>query len=260
MKLKPKHIQQLRVLSYITIGLLGILLIISAVERKGENRVKDVLVDVEPLPDGSILIKKEDVFLAIDRSFGYPLNSVPLIEVDMERLERILEEDPFVLDAETYIDAKNQLAIQIVQREPVIRVIDNNGLNYFLDNTGVKMKTSPHASPHVLVFTGNIPPYSTDFITSEKPHLLRELFYLGKMIRADEFFEPMIEQIHVGNQNEVTLVPKIGGQKIFFGRLRMEEDKLRRLKIFYEEATPYEGWRKYRSLDLRYEGQVVAKR
>lgn len=260
MTLKLKHIQQLRTLGYLTGGLLGILLIISAVERKGENRIRDVIVEVENLPDGSILIKKEDVLTTIDRSFGYPLNSMQIREVNMERLERVLEEDPFVLDAETFIDAKNELTILIDQREPVVRVIDNNGLNYYMDKEGMKMNTSEHASPHILVLTGNIPPHSTDFLEPDKEHLLKDLFYLAAMIREDGFLEPMIEQIHVSNRNEVTLVPKIGRQKIFFGRLRDAADKLKRLKIFYREAAPHEGWRKYRSIDLRYDGQIVAKR
>ncbi|MCB0629946.1 MAG: cell division protein FtsQ/DivIB [Saprospiraceae bacterium] len=258
--MQQKHIRQLKTLGYLAAGLLGILLIISAVERKGENRVVDVVVDIEPLPDSSLLIKREDVLLAIDRSFGYPLNALPVREVNMERLERILEEDPFVLDAETYINAKSKIFIHIEQREPILRVIDNNGLNYFLDRTGVRMKPSQHASPHVIVLTGNIPPYSDDFLEPDKDHLLKDLFELTELIRKDELLNPMIEQIHVTNRNEVTLVPKIGQQKIFFGRIRESEEKLERLKIFYREAAPYEGWRKYRSLDLRYEGQVVAKR
>ena len=32
-------------------------------------------------------------------------------------LERVLEEDPFILDAETFIDAQNKVNIHIVQRE-----------------------------------------------------------------------------------------------------------------------------------------------
>lgn len=260
MTLKQKHIRQLRTLGYLTGGLLGILLIISAVERKGENRVRDVLVAVEALPDGSVLIQKDDVLSIIDRSFGFPLNSIPVREVDLERLERVLEDDSFVLDAEAYIDAKNQLSIRVEQREPVMRVIDNNGLNYYMDQGGVKMKTSAHAAPHVLVLTGNIPPHTTDFLEPKKEYLLKDLFYLAEQIRRDPFMGPMIEQVHVSNRNEVTLIPKIGRQKIFFGRLRDAEDKIRRLKIFYQEAAPYEGWRKYRSIDLRYNGQVVAKR
>lgn len=258
--LQTKHIQQLKTLGYLATGLLGILLIISAVERKGENRVEDLIVEVEPLADSSILIKKEDVLLLIDRSFGFPLNSIPVREVDIERVERILEEDPFILDAEAYLNAKNQLFISVMQREPVIRVSDNNGLNYYMDDQGVKMKLSQHAAPHVMVLTGNIPPHSTDFLEPKKEHMLKDLFKLTELIRHDDFLRPLIEQVHVSNRNELTLVPKIGPEKVFFGRVYDPEEKLRRLKIFYREVTPYEGWRKYRSLDLRYDGQVVAKK
>ena len=36
--------------------------------------------------------------------------------------------------------------------------------------------------------------------------------------------------------------------------------RLRRLKTFYREGLPYEGWRKYSSFDLRYADQVVARK
>jgi cell division protein FtsQ len=35
---------------------------------------------------------------------------------------------------------------------------------------------------------------------------------------------------------------------------------LNRLKIFYKEGMPYEGWRKYETINLKYSGQVVCKR
>jgi len=70
----------------------------------------------------------------------------------------------------------------------------------------------------------------------------------------------MIEQIHVSNQGEMTLVPKIGDQKIFFGKLADADKKLEKLRIFYQEGMPYEGWRKYKSIDVRYAGQIVCKK
>lgn len=260
MTLKPQHVRQLRTLGYLAAGLLGLLMIIAAVNRKGANLVADVMIQVDTLPDGSTLITREDVLRDLDLSFGYPLNSLPVREINMERVERVLEKDPFVLDAEAYMDARNRIAIRITPREPILRIIDNNRLDYYLDDLGVRMDPSPHASPHVLVATGNIPPYTFDFQEPEKEHLLADLLQLVQLIRADDFFEAMIEQVHVSNHNEVILVPKMGRQKIYFGRLRDAEDKLRRLRIFYTEAAPYEGWRRYRSLDLRFEGQVVARR
>ena len=58
------------------------------------------------------------------------------------------------------------------------------------------------------------------------------------------------------------LAPKVGYQIILLGRYDPEriERKLKRLKTFYREGLPYKGWREYRSFDLRYEDQVVAKK
>ena len=69
----------------------------------------------------------------------------------------------------------------------------------------------------------------------------------------------MFEQVHVFS-GEFTLVPKVGNQKIKFGDIEDAVGKLRRLRIFYDEGMPYEGWQKYRTLDLRFEGQVVCER
>ncbi|MCD8495579.1 MAG: hypothetical protein LRY45_02460 [Bacteroides graminisolvens] len=54
----------------------------------------------------------------------------------MERIERVLEEDPFVVDADAYVDSRSRVNVKISQREPMLRIIDNNGLNYYLDADG----------------------------------------------------------------------------------------------------------------------------
>jgi cell division protein FtsQ len=70
----------------------------------------------------------------------------------------------------------------------------------------------------------------------------------------------LIEQIYVSNTGEFTLIPKVGDQKILFGNYTNVKDKLENLKIFYQEGMPYEGWQKYRTINLKYKGQVVCER
>ena len=108
-------------------GLFGAaVLVISAVEKKEASLTKEILIDIQPLNDGNKLIDRQDILTTIDRSFGFKLEGLPLGEVDVERLERILEDDPFVLDADVFIDAKNNINIGIDQRAPILRIIDNN--------------------------------------------------------------------------------------------------------------------------------------
>jgi cell division protein FtsQ len=234
-------------------------MVISAVERKESSEVVEIKVNINPLESGNSLLNDKDILNTIERSFGYPLTALPVGEVDIERLEKVLESDPIIANADAFIGADNAITIDIDQREPLLRIIDNNGLNYYLDVDGSKMPLSKHFSPRVLVATGNIPPHTPDFM-QRKRHLLKDLFELTMFIRNDEFLQSMIEQIHLNNRGEFTLVPKIGDHLIQLGRMHDMEDKLSRLKIFYKEGMPYEGWRKYDAVDLRYKGQVVCKR
>jgi cell division protein FtsQ len=54
----------------------------------------------------------------------------------------------------------------------------------------------------------------------------------------------------------------VGGQKIIFGSANSDEevkDKFEKLKLFYKEAIPFEGWNKYEEISLKYKKQIVCK-
>ena len=256
--MSPELIHTLKRLGWVAGLFLTLVLIVSAMERKSGSEVKQLEIVINPLPGGYRLIDTSDVRKLIFRSFGYHLEGQKQNIVNIDRLERILIDDAFVLDAEVHINRQREVKIEVWQREPVIRIIDNNGLNYYLDKEGIKLPLSKHFTARVLVATGNLPPHSTDFLEKET-HLLKDLFQLAHLIRADEFYRSLIEQVHT-NAGGFTLVPKVGDQKIRFGKIEGAVEKLERLKIFYENGLAYEGYAKYKNLDLRYEGQVVAQK
>lgn len=258
------HISQEKRQAMVRIGW-GLLLIaaavvvISAVERKEASLVTELAIDIAPLPDGELLIDGPDVRQAIERSFGYRLEGLPIGAIDVQRLENALEAEPFILNADAYISANNRVRVAIEQRQPVLRVMDNNGLNYYLDNNGIKMPLSAHVAAKVIVATGNLPPYDPKFL-DRRHNALKDVFLLAHLIREDEFLHAMIEQAHVSNRGEITLAPKVGNHKIVFGKFENAEEKFRRLKTFYREALPYEGWNRYSEISLQYAGQVVCKK
>ncbi len=235
------------------------MVILAAVGRKESSPSSGVEVKVRPLESGSALLNDKDVLELINRVYGHHLEGRPIGQIDPQRIEKMLEADPFVLNADVYFDAGNKVNVRIDQREPVLRIIDNNGLNYYLDKDGIKMPLSRRYAAHVLVATGNIPPHDPNFL-ERKRHLLKDVFLLAQTLREDPFFQVMIEQIYVSNTGEFTLVPKLGDQKILFGKFEDAGKKLEKLKIFYREGMPYEGWRKYKTIDVRFAGQVVCKK
>ncbi|MBP6810045.1 MAG: cell division protein FtsQ/DivIB [Saprospiraceae bacterium] len=227
--------------------------------RKANTFAEGLQVNVVALPSGDKLISERDVRQALLAAFGSDLENSELVNLQVERMERVLEGDPFVKNADVYIDQNNQLHIKIDQREPVVRVLDNNGNNYYLDAAGKKMPPSKNFAARVIVATGNVSPYTPEFREKRKS-TLKDLFHITQTLLTDEFLKSFIQQIHVNNRGEFILVPLVGDQKIELGSARKLEDKLNRLKIFYQQGMPYEGWRKYETINLKYSGQVVCKR
>ena len=98
--------------------------------RKKRSAIKAVIVDIHHLADGqNDLIKEKDVRLIINRSLDEKIENKSLEELDVERIEQVLEQDPFIENAESFVDAAGNLNLKIFQRQPILRVIDNNNLN-----------------------------------------------------------------------------------------------------------------------------------
>ena len=73
----------------------------------------------------------------------------------------------------------------------------------------------------------------------------------------------LIGQIHLQKNGDFVLIPLLGDQKIIFGAAptpELVQDKFERLKHFYKEALPHEGWNKYKEISVKYEGQIVCRK
>lgn len=241
-------------------ALLTVMLVAAAVERKKGMPVAATVVAVAPLESGAYLIDSMDVIRLVERSLGMSLDEQTSSLIDEDRVERVLEEDPFVKNAEVLLTANSKVKINVEQRQPILRVMDNLNAAYYLDRDGAKMPLSKHFAARTLVATGNIPPHTPEFLT-KKNHPMQGLFALTNYILADPLWKAMIEQIYVNSHNEFVLVPKIGDQAILLGKWDSDAvGKFNRLRTFYEEGMSREGWRSYRSIDLRYRGQVVCEK
>jgi cell division protein FtsQ len=123
----------------------------------------------------------------------------------------------------------------------------------------------------VVVVTGDIPdkmnsePVSkiinNAFLKSNRK--LDDLYRISHYVCNDQLFQALIGQIHRKKNGDFVLIPQVGGQKIIFGSALTDQEvseKFRKLKVFYNEAIPYEGWNKYEEISLKYDKQIVCKK
>jgi cell division protein FtsQ len=245
--------------SWVAFVVITILALIGTVARRKSGEIKDIIVNVKQIgSDEHEMLNATDVTKILDNAMGSEIKGSYIKHLDLGRVEQILEENPSVSNAEAFINGKNELEITIMPREPILRVIDNRGGNYFLDPKGTQMPTSRLYTPRVLVVTGNVPIYLAGFLDKDKG-LMKDIFNLAKKIGDDGFMADMIEQIHITNVGEIVLVPQVGKQKILFGDAENVEEKFKNLLAFYKEGMPYSGWNKYNVIDVRFKGQVVCR-
>lgn len=250
-----------RTYGWIVVAIAVGVLAISAISSREGAHVATVAPIILPLEEGEALVTEQELLDRLAASFTKPMGELSLADIDVERVETVLEGQAFVADADAFVDDDLQLNIIVTQRIPLLRIIAENGQNYYLDENGVRMPLSESYTARVPVVTGNVVLWSDDFM-EHRDNQLRQLVELAHFLREDDFLDALVEQIYLNTKGELMLAPKVGDQVIHLGRYHEKKtpERLRRLKIFYREGLPYEGWRKYKSFDLRFSDQVIARK
>lgn len=209
--------------------------------------------------DENYFISKQDV-LKILYSTGDSLIGTPIERIPLSLLERLLKLNKYVENADVFIDIKGKLQVNLTQRKPVLRIMNTNMQSYYLDEKGGKMPLSSLYSANVLVANGAIDELYDGLNDSVKSNLVRSLFYLGNVIRADKFWTAQVEQIYIEPNQDIVLIPRLGDHKIVFGDTSNTLEKLNNLLVFYQKAMPKVGWQTYHTINVKFKGQLVCSR
>ena len=259
MKVHPNRLKQItRRMMWLGGGLLLLMLVLSAINRHGASEVHDIRIEVldndkhQFVTDGHV---KDVIF----KQLGYAIEGRAADAISVHKVEKALESDPFIKNADVHLDMMNRLHISISQRDPMLRIIDTDGRSYYLDREGAYMPSSSGYAARVPVATGHTGVANAEY-RSVKEHPANRLFQLMQAIEADDFMKAQVEQIYVEPDNDFVIVPKVGSFLVEIGTLDDLDLKFRRLKIFFKEGIPRVGWTKYRKISVKYRNQVVATR
>ena len=194
-----------------------------------------------------------------------------VVSLDVFKTEATLDTMPEVRNVEVYKSLKGSWSIDLELIKPLARIFPEGHKSFYLDADGNKMGRSSIHTARVLIFSGKIP----DRIDSESVNLiinndslksiklLDDIYRISNYVCKDPLLYSLIGQVYCDENHEFIMIPVVGKQKIVFGKassVKEVEDKFQRLKVFYQEAMPFEGWNKYSEISLKYEGQVVCRK
>lgn len=223
--------------------------LITALTAFNKKPVGETCSDLELVIRDSVyagFITKKEVTNILQKQGLNPIGK-ELDAVCTQKMEELLSQHSLIDQVECYKVPNGKIHVEVSQRIPILRIMNNRGENYFVDNKGIIMPSDAKCVARLAIVTGNV----------EKSFATRELYKFALFLQHNSFWNAQIEQINVLKNNNVELVPRVGNHIIYLGKLTDYEKKLARVKTFYEKGLNRVGWNKYSRINVEFSNQVI---
>ena len=254
---KKKIIQWLLASLWISIGAGTVIVLVAGVRKKDAQQCKAVDVYIKGV-EKNFFVDKKDVLGSISSIGGADPVGKSIASFDLRAMEKALEKNVWIKDAELFFDNNNILQVMVSEREPVARIFTAAGNTFYIDSSIARLPLSDKYAARLPVFTSF--PSDMAVLSAADSGLLKDIRLMSSIIRNDSFNMALIEQVDITPQRSFEMVPKIGNNIIEFGDASDAMEKFDRLKLFYKNIIPRAGLNYYSSISVQYKGQIVAKR
>jgi len=239
------------------ISLAGVVVLLSFINVKKQTvKCTDIKILI---PGADNFIEREEIDAILKEDQGVLLGR-NLENINIHKIEKKLQSNPYIGFAKVYIDMDGVLHIEVKQRQPILRIFNENGQDFYIDNDGLKMPISSNFTANVLVATGHITEVFGSRIDTLHTQLARDLYKTAQYIKKDTLWDSQIEQIVVDQKNDIELIPRVGNQRIILGNADSLEKKMKNLLLFYKKAMPQVGWDTYKTINIKYTNQIVCEK
>lgn len=246
---------------WITIGTCMLLLLMAAIGKQKNETCKDVEINITGAAEDKLVLEEKQVMTLLKAATDGPVVGQSRKRFDLWKIEKLLEGNPWVKDARIYFDNKDVLHVKVEQSQPMARVFTSGGKSFYLDESAQILYLADQLKVSLPVFTG-FPDRKN--LSSTDSLLLQNIVKLSAFIQKDEFWNAQVGQVEMvaagPKKWNFELVPVVGNHIVKLGDANNVEQKFNRLYQFYRQVIPKAGLEKYKVVDVRFAGQVVAER
>ena len=235
-----------KILKYIIIAALGCYLAFAFVIvplQKDYDSCKGVVINITDNKLGTISNEDIEEMLRDEELFpeGKQMDSIRCYEI-----ENFINAMTLIKECQVYKTNEKRIKVDVICREPVLKVLDRNGETYYVDIEGEKINDikKPLLLP---VASGEI----------DDSMIANELQSLVLAIAKDPFWLAQIEQIYFNEKKEAVMTPRMGNHIIELGSIKQLDEKLSNLKTFYQKGLNAVGWDKYSKLNIKISNKVI---
>jgi cell division protein FtsQ len=256
MKINKKTILNVFVIFlWVSIGSGIVVLLVSAVKKEQSKLCKEVIVEFkDDLPFRMLDETEIEYTLWPEARKNNPVGK-QLVSLDLFSLEKQLEKNPWILDADLYIDQLNKLHLRVEQRNPVARLFTPEGNSFYIDEKYALLPVKLSDVISLPVFTNFY--INPSLKTASDSVLLKRIVGLSKYIKSDSFWMAQVEQVNINANQTFEVTTQMGDQLVQLG-VRSDWQKLfSKLKVLYGRMSEEGNWSKYIQIDLQYKDQAV---
>jgi cell division protein FtsQ len=240
-------------LAWVT-SLVGLMVLMSFIATKKAAVVcKEIKVFT---PGNQYFIDKQEVD-AILSTNGNEIVGRRLETINIQDLEDKLKANPFIEYAKVYAEMDGTIYVDISQRKPLLRIMNNFQQDFYVDQHGLKIPLSDSFTSKVLAANGYIDEMYTNRLDTLHTPIAKEIFKTASFIKKDSLWDAQIAQIYVNKDHEIELVPRVGNNRILIGDADSLDAKFKNLLIFYKKVLPRVGWDAYKVINVKYANQVI---
>lgn len=197
----------------------------------------------------------------------YPVQK-PSKQLNLLEMEKCMESHEAVKNAEVYQDMNGLVHVSVMQRNPVLRIITETNMHYYVDESLGLMSVGYEYTADVPVLSGNVPDTlltafrqgNDTLVFNSMEYSMRDIISFADYVYHDEFWRDLFVQIYINQEFDIEIVPRVGNFIILLGKPDNYQYKLKKLKAMYEEGFPKYGWKDYKYVNLKYSNQVVCSK
>ncbi|MCX2719173.1 cell division protein FtsQ/DivIB [Lentiprolixibacter aurantiacus] len=207
------------------------------------NQKKINGISLEFVSENNLFLSKDVVNKLLIQNYG-SLKNVPKEDIVLNTIEKVIETNDMVKNAQVYLTINGELKSKIAQRQPIGRI---GGLTqFYLDEDGKKMPLSRNYSARVPIITGKITGKS-----------LEDVYVILQFVNDDDFLRKNIIGIHIDDEEKYQLRFRVENFVVNLGDVNDLEEKFSNFKAFYAKAMKDQTLDNYKIVSLEFDNQVV---
>ncbi len=200
-------------------------------------------INIEFVGSQNLYITEAMVNKLLIQNYG-SFENMPKEKLVLNKIEKIIETNKMVKNAQVYLTVNGELEARIEQRKPIGRIEGES--KFYLDEEGKRMPLSMSHSARVPIITGNVTGKS-----------LEDVYEILKYINEDQFLRQNVIGIHVEDVNKYQLRFRMEQFTVHLGGIDSLEEKFNNFKAFYTKANRDKTLANYNVVSLEFNNQVV---